>query len=274
MEPLWLSGIVKDGVFYSISGTTKFKIGETANGIYMLDITHSNPATTLIPADLNIVREDIRKSKKTYLISGYAYKNQFVPNNYMKYKRKLGNIPVKVDGMVADDLDFVNVIFISNRRVLFFWDILYPMNLIALRDEILQRVENGIDLQNLKGVTPEQRIIYALLRFEKIQQEEERRRQEEAERMKNIDYRIQKIISDAGGKYIRHNTMRGGESIEVIWEVNGERISTLIDKEMHVQNAGFCVSGYDKTLSLGAAVTVLEDYIDEGDYIYRTRSVK
>ena len=47
-----------------------------------------------------------------------------------------------------------------------------------------------------------------------------------------------------------------------------------MDSNYRVVEAGFCVSNWDGTQSARSLVNVLDDYVDGGDYIHKTRTVK
>ena len=60
---------------------------------------------------------------------------------------------------------------------------------------------------------------------------------------------------------------------EIEWRVpHSPTINMLIDNEFRVIEGGFCMSVGDKMQSVSSVVNVLQDYIDNGDYIYITRS--
>jgi len=58
---------------------------------------------------------------------------------------------------------------------------------------------------------------------------------------------------------------------EVTWKLHGHKIRTLLDKNFKVMEAGYCVSGYDRTQSAKSVVNLLKDYVEDGDGVVITR---
>ena len=70
-----------------------------------------------------------------------------------------------------------------------------------------------------------------------------------------------------------HNIRKTNLGFEVTWSFEGNRINTLVSRQFEVVEAGFCMSGHDRTQSARSMVNVMKDYLRDGDYIHRTRTV-
>ena len=94
---------------------------------------------------------------------------------------------------------------------------------------------------------------------------------EEAKRRKEMEEPINAIkmmMTEVGAVVKRvKQTNRG---YEVVWSAAGHSLTTLLDKNFKVSNAGYCVNGHDRVLSPKSIVNVLKDGVREGQHIHYT----
>jgi hypothetical protein len=81
---------------------------------------------------------------------------------------------------------------------------------------------------------------------------------------------IRRGLESSGASII--DIKRVNRGYEVNWTSRGHRINSLFDRELRVIEGGFCMSGHDSTQSVVSIGKVLNDYVDEGSYIHRTRT--
>ena len=125
---------------------------------------------------------------------------------------------------------------------------------------------NSSSIDGIKGLTPEMRVIFTFHILEKKRIEMEKRRKE----MEEPINMIRSIMSTSGATVTSVKKVNRG--YEVLWNSAGYTINSLLSNDFSVISAGFCVSGYDTTQSASSVVKLLQDYVDQGDYIHRTRT--
>lgn len=145
----------------------------------------------------------------------------------------------------------------------------------AIRDCFNRRV----GIREVPGVTPELRLTFILSRlyqnsydaFRELQDINltGRDREEYLKNYKqNFGERIRDVVTDAGGTYISYSKRGSGYLVE--WEVGGQTVKSVINDDMRILDAGFCLSGADKKHSMSSIVMLARMFQDDAPlYIER-----
>lgn len=138
--------------------------------------------------------------------------------------------------------------------------------------EIKNRFEDEQSIDGLKGVTPELRTLFLFHSLERDQQRamleaarlaaaEQKRTADEAERMKDVAYRLTVTFAHAGARVLRYTL--SGSNLIVDWELEsgGHRFNSVIDsRTWMVREAGYCMTGDDRRHNITSVVKTAEDY--------------
>jgi hypothetical protein len=258
-------GIVLKNTFYS--NNAKYRLSNVDDGIYAIDIMADNIVDSIVPADMNEFEKYVKTSAKMNFIYGISFKDGFVPLNIIKWKNH--NLPIKLSNTVSDDWEIIKILHIYHENIFFYIE--NSMNNLSMKLlELKEIFDENKSLNDIKGVTPEMRFIFSLHLFAKAQEEIEFQKLKEEEYRQTAEGRIKTIIERSQGQLIsfKEHINRG---YEINWTAKGETINTLVNYQFAVIEAGFCVSGYDKTQSLSSVVNLLKDYKEEGSHINKTR---
>jgi hypothetical protein len=255
-----IHGVVIDNVFYS--NATKLKNVNVQNGFYNLDIENDLPVSTIKPTFPDELDAFVRKSKSMWYVNGYSFKNGFIPENVMAWKKY--TLPIYVNLTMANEWEHIKVLFISPAN-LFVYVTTLQNQLSFILFELQEAFNLDRSANTVKGATPEMKMIYTFHNMEKI-------KLLQSEKLKTIEGKLAYIIEQSGGKLVSYKEITG-IGYQIIWQSAGEKIETVIDKDFKVIEAGFCVSGYDNTQSMSSVVKVLNDYKHEGARIVKTRTV-
>lgn len=250
----YIYGIVVDKIFYS--NRMEFAVEGYENGIYAIDMSNDDFKSSLEFATIEDAKKFFSKSSKIKMIRGISFHDGIIPENPVKYSK----LPLKVKDAVFDEFEEVEVVILKDK-VCYFLQVVYGDKAYVLMDLKESFESNKINIDDIKGVTPEMRIVYAFLSMERKKQE----MVEPSESIKNL-------IEESGGniEFIKQNN-RG---FEVQWNLHGYSINSQLDKDYRVMEAGFCVSNWDKTQSARSLVNVLDDYYNDGLSPYITRTTK
>ena len=253
-------GIVIDNVFYS--NRMEFKVKDVMNGIYSVNTEQDDFKNSVNIADVDNAIKFFRKSSKIKVVRGITFHDGFIPENPVSFNK----IPIKVLDATYDDYEEIEVAILPNSVCYFLRSIstVKAFPLIELRDSV---EKDTIKLKDIKGVTPEMRIIYNFHLMEKKIIEDEKKRKEQLEPINAITNAMK-----IGGAEI-HNIKKVNRGYEVTWSSEGYTLNTLLSNDYRVIEAGFCVSGYDKTQSSTSVVHLLKDYVRQGDHIHKTRTI-
>jgi len=252
-------GIIINGIWYSNRMERKI---DSPNGIYSLDMDCDDFLSTLEVADIEEAKNFFKKSSKINVIRGVSFHDGIIPENPVKFP----NIPLKVIDANFDELEEVEVARINN--ISYFIQCIYGQKSYALMD-IKSALEKGdSNINDLKGITPEMRVVFMFHLIEKKQMEME----EEKKKALIPENYLNKIISENGAVFESFKKVKGG--FEIQWTMHGHRINTLLGEDYRVKESGFCMSGFDRTQSVTSVVNVLKDYVGEGSYIHKTRSAR
>ena len=268
-------GIVIDGMFYSNRMERRMRV---ANGIYSIDMTQDDFMGSIEPADIDSAIRFFRKKSKIKVVRGIAFHDMIIPENPVSFKR----IPIRVIDATYDDFEEVEVAILNNGAC-YFLQVVSTEKAFPLMD--IQNILGGEDgsVEDVKGVTPEMRITYT---FHVIEGERQRRLEELAhlellqdearerhrrEMLVPVNA-IRRALEESGANVDGIKKVNLG--FEVTWSAAGHTINTLLDNNYRVVEGGFCMSGYDDTQSITSVSRVLQDYVDQGDYIHKTRSLR
>lgn len=258
-------GIVHNREFISENMNVKVNVDD---GIYSIDVMSDNYLKSITPADLIEFDKYVKKSKKMNYVFGLSFENKFIPFDVMKWKQY--GVLIPVTNIVSDEWEIVKILHVSHKKLFYFIESV-TNNLTDILFQVHCNFDENKNLDNLKNITPEMRLLFSFHLFEKQRKEIEAQKLKDAELLKTIGGRLKSIVETAGGHFIDYKTKNRG--YEINWSLLGERINTFIDKNFHVIEAGFCVSGKDKILTMRSAVNVLHDYINDGDHVHKTRTI-
>lgn len=224
-----------------------------------MDMDCDDFKSTISPADIEDARKFFEKASKLRLLRGISFHDGIIPENPVKFK----SIPLKVVDATYDDLEEIEVVKLKNGKYYFLNQIFTDKSYVLM--DVKESLEKGEKIDKIKGVTPEIRVAFT---FHWMEKEQERIRKELLE----PENAIKKIMQESGAivEYVNKNN-RG---FEVQWRFNNQVINTQMDNKYRISEAGFCVSNWDGTQSARSLVNVLDDYINDGDSIHKTRTVK
>jgi len=204
--------------------------------------------------------------------SGYVYNNQFIPSNFDIAKRKYSLSPLTpIRFNSSSTLSSVSVIVWEDKSVYYAQENYSDVLIFDIRAAI----ENEKNVDTLKGVTPELRMLYLFHALEKenlkkalqesLEKEEKKRFLESVPgRLKTVFERAGAVMSDfstVGNRIIVNWTIKGGEYIYN---------SVLDNKTFMVVEAGYCMSNDDRRHNITSLVKTAELY-EEKDLTYITR---
>ena len=254
MESNHIYGVVVNNVFYS--NRVELPVNKD-NGIYSMDMSQDDFRETLTPANIEDARKFFGKASKISIIHGISFHNGLIPENPIKYPK----LPLKIIDATYDEFEEVEVAFVRGK-VCYFLQTINTAKAYTLSD-LKERLESKSPskFDDIKGVTPEMRVVYTFHLLEK-------KRKETEEPVNAI-----KIIMANSGAVVK-SVKKVNRGFEVVWNASGWDINTLLDKQFRVIEAGFCVSGHDKSQSATSVVKLLNDYVEDGSYVHITRTVR
>lgn len=264
-------GAINNNVFYSNRSEIKLR-ALFENGIYSMDMDEDDFKSTITIADINDARAYFKKASNIEILRGITLNDGIIPENPIGFKR----IPIRVKDPSWDNFEEYDIVKIKN--------IYYPLqsvstkkaySLIDVQDLIKNKNYEGIN--SLKDITPDIRVAFTFAVVE-IRLEEQRRMEEELAKLREEQRKLdmipanylKRVLEETGAEVISVKKINRG--FEVFWKSNGHTINTLFDKDFAVIEAGFCVSGYDKTQSAHSVANLLQQYVEDGDYIHKTRT--
>ena len=215
------------------------------------------------------------------IIGGYTLADSIIPFNFNSVKFKYGYTETIPVNFIKSELWDVIRVAVLPSSYPYYIDIDYSFD-TSIVEAVKARFEAEKSLEGIKGVTPELRYMYLLLRLQrdnfralkelerlKLSQAEKRKRL--AEFHETLPGRILKTIEDAGGKLIRFHK-QGSDKLVIIWKVGGQKVNSLVNLDFRILEAGFCLEGEDKKHSLSSIIPLAQTFQQdqEGD-LYITR---
>ena len=238
--------------------------------VFLGDIVEVERKATLLEIE--------RELEKHKTLSGYAYGDEVVPVNFQNlFARGLGET-VKV--WFLDQEPWTAVKFVQWEDGRFYYvdmDFTYHSLLSDLQDDF----EAGQTVLDHKGAGPELRYYWLLLSLERNTwqhlQELEGLRLSKTEREKrlqefqlNFSERIERAVTEAGGRFISA-TRQASNKYLVIWKSGRQIVKTILNERLRVENAGYCLSGFDKRYNISGIVALASEFQkDTPLYITRT----
>jgi hypothetical protein len=246
-------GVVVDGTFYSNRIERKAE-GKVDNGIYSVNMDVDDFWSTLELANIVDAVAFFRKASRIRVLRGVSFHNGMIPDNPVAFAK----IPLEVKDGQFEEFEYVEAAILKDK-VNYFIQTLATNESYALMDLKTCFDKNG-DVTKLKNLTPPMRIVYGFHMLEK-------KRKEEQEPVNAITSRM----TASGAEVVSIRPDRLTKGFEVIWKLMGHTINTLLDKNFRVIEAGFCVSGYDRTQSASSLPNLLKTYRKEGSHIHILR---
>jgi hypothetical protein len=267
----FIYGIMIDGIFYS--NRMKIRL-EHPNGIYGMDMSKDDFKASIDSCDIDDAIKFFRKASKIKVFRGISFHDGIIPENPIAFQ----SIPIKVKDATFDEFEEIEVA-VPQDGPCYFLRIVSTEKAFPML-EVKDALDTKVDINTIKSVTPEIRIVYTFHFLEREMQriEEENRKklelqiklkQQFEQEMKEPSNYIRKVMSDSGATVSSVKKVNRG--FEVIWSAMGHTIHTLLSKSYNVIEAGFCTSGHDTTQSVSSVAKLLQDYVSEGSYIHRTR---
>lgn len=260
MESNHIYGVVVKNTLYS--NRVELRVDQD-NGIYSMDMSQDDFTETLKPANIEDARKYFSKASKISIIRGISFHDGIVPENPVSFDK----IPMKVTDATYDEFEEVEVAVIRGKVCYFLQTVntakAYPLLDLKERFEVkdvwegTKLIKKSSHIDDIKGVTPEMRIVYVFHLLEKAKKEVE----------EPINA-IKRIMEESGAHVV--SVKKTNRGFHVIWKSEGHTINTLLNKEFRVENAGFCTSGGDKSQSASSVVKLLQDYVEDGSRIHIT----
>jgi hypothetical protein len=260
-------GIVINNRFYSDNMEVKVK---TDDGLYCIDVESEEYTESIKPADYYEFQNWIKQSKKVRYITGLTFKDGIIPLNSLR--KDLPRFPIKVKGMISEEWEAVKVIQIIPKNI-FYYIKTYYNEFSTILYQLKKNFEKGkslSELDNVQGLFPEMKILYNLHCFERLKLEEKLKKIKEKEYKKTTEGRIKVILEESGAKLISYSTING-MGYEIKWSSEGYILNSLVDNNFRVIEAGYCISGYDKIMTLPSLTKLFKDHVEDGEYIHKTR---
>lgn len=209
-------------------------------------------------------------------IIGYKILDGLVFGSFAQEKVLMGNMAQQHQVYFCDDRtdwDMIKVIRWEDNQLYYCQDYQLKSGLAYIN--VFRRFQEKKNLDGLKNVTPEIRLVYILARLEQerieIQLKAEADAKAKEEFLKTLKGRLITTLHDAGAEYISHR-QQNENSVVVIWKVAGNQFNSVIrTADFRMKEAGFCMSGHDKEHTLQSAVNLVKGYIDEDQYFDITR---
>ena len=248
-------GVVVNHILYSNRIELKTAMD---NGIYSLDMSQDDFPSTIAPANIEDARKYFAKASKVNVIRGIAFHDGIIPENPVSYPK----LPIKVIDATYEDFEEVEVAIVKGKVCYYLQTVSTSKAyiLMDLKENLDKKKPVNIDM--IKGVTPEMRMVYT---FHFLEKENERKRKEMLEPVNAI-----KTVMAGTGAMVK-SVKKNNQGFEVVWSFGNNTINSLLDKNFRVISAGFCVSGHDRTQSARSVVNLLKDYVQEGSRINLTR---
>lgn len=235
----------------------KFTVSPVEDGWYEVVMT-GNDAQIMHPAYVSSHNLSVKPTR------GYTYNNMFIFHNFDVAKRNFKK-------EVQAELLFNNFPTFSSVEVIPWEDgnfYAYQPNYSDLKIyeiKALYDSEQSVDLDSVKGITPELRTLYLFhdiqrqtikLELEKLKKEEDKRKW-----LESLPGRLHTVFKAAGASVINYEL--NGHRAVIDWELDStkRRYNSVIDtRDFRVIEAGYCMSGHDREHTAGSMVQLAADY--------------
>lgn len=237
---------------------------DSADGWFRVEIA-GNKASALFEDSTDL----IPSSKIT---SGYTHNNTIVFWNFDVARRKFGFGPIRdLHFNRSGTFESIYAVVWEDKKVYY----ANPIYNDIRGWEVSQAFEENKPLDQVKGVTPELRMVYLhhlLEREQQLKLAAEAKAKEDHERMiRDIPYRLAVNFQRAGAELISHSI--SGNRIIADWRIPGsdnEYNSVIDSRTWMIVEAGYCMTQDDKRHNITSMVKLAEDYEDRGlTYITR-----
>lgn len=132
----------------------------------------------------------------------------------------------------------------------------------ALGDTILY---NQIDMRGLHALSgPDAMRAQSLIAQHQDILQVKRAAKAQVASLATLEGQIEDSIGFMGGRVVTWAEV--GESLHVTWEWEGRRLTTRVDRQLHVDSIGFCADGTGRTHNLTTAVALLQRAVHEDHY--------
>lgn len=257
---------------WGVSGSRKIWNPIIEDGWYLTNL--GNQALITRPATPLEVEKVMQKQK---VLRGYALGTEIIPTNFNNFHKKGLGEAVVVQFLALAAFEVAQVIQWEDKRFYYY----QPDS--KFDRSILNQVKEAFDkeqpITNIKNITPEIRYYFMLLSLQRQSyrqfQELEKMKLSEAEKEKRIKEfqdsfsgRLEKSVSDAGGKLVKFIKYRNGWT--VTWKIGSQTVKSNIRDDMRIMSLGFCASGADRKHTLSSAI-LLAKMFQKDNPLYITR---
>jgi hypothetical protein len=235
-------------------------------------------------SNINIIRKatmmEIEEATKVFKkLRGYPLGEEIVPVNFQNLYDLGKGETVRAFFLQSPAWDIVRIGQSPHDSRFYSLGSYYGRRSAEYRDA-QRRFEDGGSLSGLRGITPEQRYYWLLLSLQKqsyeAYQEIERLHLSSTERNKRIKefasqlpMRIQHEVRNSGGRFVSFEKY-GKNKFLIRWEVGGQEVKTVVENDLRVYDAGFCLSGDDRKHNL-ASIVSLARLFQHSNPLYITR---
>lgn len=220
--------------------------------------------------------EKVLRNEKSYV--GFPIGDQFINANFDTNRRK--GYTESVRFWFAGN----NKLFIPARVVCgedgryYFWK-----DEPGFQREIMESIRGCLErrepISKISGITPEQRYLFILARLyqnsyeaykelERVALTPGEREKHLANYVRDFGSRIRDVISDAGGTF--NSYINRGSDYLVEWTLGGQKVKSIINDDLRIINAGFCLSGEDEKHTISSVIMLAKMFQEESP-LYITR---
>lgn len=235
----------------------KFSVRTTEDGWYQVTM-QGNTATVVGAA--YVAGTDLGMKP----VKGYTYNNMFIFQNFDSAKRRLQKeVQMELFFNTFQSFSAVEAIFWEDGNLYAYQPNYNDLKVYDVKS--LYDSEQSLDLNTVKGITPELRTLYLFheiqrqqmkLQLEMVQKEEDKKKW-----LESLPGRLHTTFKAAGAKIINYELT--GHRAVIDWELesSGRRYNSVIDtRDFRVLEAGYCMSGHDKEHTANSMIKLAEDY--------------
>lgn len=233
--------------------------------------------------DITVVRlatplEVLKTLNDKNFLRVYPLGTEGIPMNFDNFIKRGFGETIPVNFLNQSIFTIAKVVLWEDNRFYYFEEDSKTQR--SLLNQARGAFESEQPITNIKEVTPEIRYLFLILSLQRQSyrevQELERLRLSQAEKEKRIKEfqntfagRLQKTVEDAGGKLVRFH--KSGRGWMVTWKIGEQVVKSTIRDNFSIINAGFCLSGDDKSHSMASLVMLAKMFQTEEGSLYLTR---